>query len=135
MNREEELKGIIKELRKIKKKIKAKIWVLNNPEKKQKNDNRWRNSESGKKKEKEYRESNQGKKVGRIASWKYIGLIEDDYNIIYDRYIKTTNCDWCDCILTYDAPISTATTKCMDHCHVTGKFRNILCCACNSSRK
>jgi hypothetical protein len=30
---------------------------------------------------------------------------------------------------------NTSTTRVLDHSHITGQFRNILCCACNNRRK
>ena len=53
---------------------------------------------------------------------------------LYEHYLKTTHCDECEVELTYDK-VRTTTTKCMDHCHETGQFRNILCHSCNSKRR
>ena len=63
-------------------------------------------------------------KSKRINQWKYRGLIIDDYDKIHDRYINTTICDLCKIDLNN-------TQKCMEHCHKTGKFRNIVCNRCN----
>lgn len=91
-------------------------------------------------KQKEYRERNKeyyknyskterGRKSHRIGEWKYAGLIADDYDAIYDRYINTHECDCC------KLPIKEGKgSKVMDHCHKTGKFRNILCHNCNILR-
>jgi len=79
---------------------------------------------------KEYKKTEKGIKVNRISSWKYLGLISEDYNKIYERYLITKECDNCGIELNQDE----ATRKCMDHCHSTGKFRNILCKTCNVSR-
>ena len=59
-----------------------------------------------------------------IYSWKRQGLI-GDYESIYQRYMNTTHCDRCNILL------DKINFKCMDHCHSTGKFRNILCNSCN----
>ena len=76
-----------------------------------------------------YRKTDKGKKSHRISEWKYQGLISDDYDAIYDRYINTHNCDCC------KEPIKAGkASRVMDHCHKTGKFRNVLCHNCNIMR-
>lgn len=60
-------------------------------------------------------------------SWKKNGLITDDIDAIYDRYIESTNCEKC------GAEYKSRTDRCMDHCHQTGAFRNILCQNCNKN--
>tara|TARA_R110001599_G_scaffold5223_1_gene26264 strand:+ start:82 stop:507 length:426 start_codon:yes stop_codon:yes gene_type:complete len=75
----------------------TKIWRLNNP-----------------KRMKKY----------KIQSWKNQGLISNDFDSIYTRYINSTNCKKCGHDYSYYK-------KCMDHCHITGAFRNILCHSCN----
>ena len=82
----------------------------------------------------EYRQSPEGLKTSRIINWKQRGLICDDIDALYDHYTKTTHCDECSVELTYDKRL-TRTTKCMDHCHETGQFRNILCHSCNTKRR
>lgn len=71
-------------------------------------------------------------KWSRKKTWKQRGLNMEKFEEIYERYLTTTHCDFCEVELT-DGKIRTKTTKCMDHSHITGEFRNILCCACNSS--
>jgi hypothetical protein len=83
---------------------------------------------------KQYIQTPNWKKANRINSWKFNGLICNDFNVIYEIYINTTNCDNCNCILTTDR-YNTSTTKCMDHDHNTGLFRNILCQSCNVKRR
>jgi hypothetical protein len=85
------------------------------------------------KRHKEYQKTPQGIKSNRIHSWKVLGLICDDIDELYNHYIKTTHCDECGVELTYDKT-PTPTTKCMDHNHETGEFRNILCQSCNVKR-
>ena len=80
-----------------------------------------------KERDKQFNQTPQGKKVRIIGQWKYSGLI-GDYEEIYDRYINTTNCNLCNIVLC-DKNI-----KCMDHCHITGEFRNIVCNSCNSNK-
>ena len=82
---------------------------------------------------KKYRENNpeQYKKSARIGAWKINGLICDDYDKLYQHFLDITNCDLCGILLTTDR-YTTNTTRCMDHSHITGLFRNIVCKKCNS---
>ena len=79
---------------------------------------------------KEYRKTYNGLKVNRLSCWRMRGLISEDYDKIYERYILTKECDNCGIVLDED----NNTKKCMDHCHITGEFRNILCNLCNVNR-
>ncbi len=95
---------------------------------------REKNKEKLKKLKKEYSETEAGKKSLRISQWKFNGLIHDNYNELYEYYVNCKNCEKCNVELTYDKR-NTATTKCLDHSHRTGHFRNILCNFCNIKRK
>tara|TARA_S200002703_G_C3601916_1_gene184799 strand:- start:47 stop:532 length:486 start_codon:yes stop_codon:yes gene_type:complete len=88
---------------------------------------------NNKEKIKIYKETEKGIKSTRISRWKKKGLL-GNYDEIYERYINTTNCDLCNVILTIDKKI-TKTTKSMDHNHITGEFRNIVCHKCNMKPK
>ncbi len=90
--------------------------------------------EKNKEKQKEYYQTEQGKKSRRISDWKRHGLIHDNYNELYEYYLNCKNCEKCNIELTYDKR-NTPTTKCMDHFHLDGKFRNILCFTCNVKRR
>ena len=78
-----------------------------------------------------YKDSLKRRKVERISHWKSRGLI-GDYEKIYQRYLNTTNCDLCNLELCSDN--KSRNRKCMDHCHATGEFRNIVCHSCNSKK-
>ena len=69
-------------------------------------------------------------KAYKKSSWKRFGLNMGNFEEIFNRYINTTLCDYCCITLTIDKK-STKTTRCMDHCHITGKFRAVLCHSCN----
>ena len=82
---------------------------------------------------KEYRQTENCKKTKRINNWKRSGVISENFDELYNKYINTTNCDNCDIELIYG--IYGNNKKCLDHCHKTGQFRNVLCCGCNNRRK
>ena len=85
---------------------------------------------------KQYQHTPKGRKSHRIGQWKHKGLIDsdnDNYESLYTHYINTQKCEHCNVELTKDK-YNTSTTKVLDHSHITGLFRNILCHACNIQR-
>jgi len=72
-------------------------------------------------------------KKNRIKKWVSRGVICNDWDNLYDKYINTTNCEECDVELIFG--IYGSNKKCLDHDHVTGEFRNILCNLCNCRRR
>lgn len=82
---------------------------------------------------KSYAQSDNGQKSNKISYWKKWG-VKGDLEEIYQRYITTTHCELCNRELTNDKKIS-PNRKCMDHCHQTLEFRNIVCHACNMTKK
>ena len=75
------------------------------------------------------------KKTRKINEWKRRGLISENYDEIYDKWFNATNCEDCNCDLKHGEKGGNQTnTKCMDHCHITGQFRNIICHSCNLKR-
>ncbi len=108
-----------------------KLWYQNNRERlliKQK-----KYGSENKEKIKEYSSDYATGKNFKLYSWKKNGLI-DDYDLVWERYCNTKICDLCNVELTLEKKITT-TRKCMDHCHKTGIFRNIVCHKCNMARK
>ena len=83
--------------------------------------------------DKEYRQTETGKKRYRINNWKKYGIISDDWDALYDRYITTLNCEDCNCELVEG--IYGANKRCLDHDHTTGLVRGIVCNTCNLKRK
>ena len=60
-----------------------------------------------------------------IYNWKKSGLIYDDYDELYEVYIKTMNCGHC------NKAFKNSSDRCLDHNHETGLFRKIVCHKCN----
>jgi len=83
---------------------------------------------------KKYKQTEKGKKVNTIKNWKFNGVVHPDFNALYEKYLNTKNCELCDVELTQDR-YNTKTTRCLDHDHETGLFRNILCNSCNVKRR
>ena len=61
-----------------------------------------------------------------IYNWKRYGLIYDDYDELYEIYIKTMECQHC------NKEFKDSHDRCMDHDHDTGFFRKIICQKCNA---
>ena len=65
-------------------------------------------------------------KYNTIYNWRRSGLIYDDYDALYETYIKTMQCGHCKTEFTKN------NCRCMDHDHTTGLFRKIVCNRCNN---
>ena len=81
--------------------------------------------------DKAYRKTEQGKKVSRINDWKIRGVINDDFDKLYDYYINCKYCEECEVELVEG---NYGNRRCLDHDHKTGEFRNVLCHGCNIRR-
>jgi len=68
-----------------------------------------------------------------ISNWKQRGVISEDYSSLYDRYLNYKNCEICNIEFINDKRCGA--TKCLDHSHKTGLFRNFLCLTCNIKRR
>ena len=82
-------------------------------------------------KSKDYYFTDEGKKNHRIVIWKQQGVIHDDFDALYDKYINTNECELCDIPITSGRGL--IGKKHLDHDHKTGLFRNILCGNCNTN--
>ena len=70
-----------------------------------------------------------GHKTRTKSQWKQRGLVTDNFDEIYNRYIHSSKCERC------ETSYKNSKDRCMDHCHLTGEFRNILCKKCNTTEK
>ena len=89
-------------------------------------------SEIRKEKARLYRQTPQGKKNEAINKWKQRGVLDNfnnKYSTLYKIYQSTKYCDDCG----FD--LINKKRKCLDHCHITGYFRGIVCNSCNNKRK
>ena len=78
-----------------------------------------------------YKQTPKGKKSNKISDWKRSGLIwttQEEIDEIYSRYLNSKYCEIFICSKEY----TTDNKKCLDHCHDTNKFRNVICNSCNS---
>tara|TARA_R110002073_G_scaffold110_2_gene1557 strand:+ start:1101 stop:1421 length:321 start_codon:yes stop_codon:yes gene_type:complete len=73
------------------------------------------------------------KKLSLITQWKQRGLKSDDYSSLYDYYFNCEKCE--ECNINFINNIRCSQTKCLDHNHSTGLFRNVICLSCNVKRK
>jgi len=77
---------------------------------------------------KNWRKNNIEKK--RIDSWKFAGIISEDWEATYNYYINCTNCEWCE--EPFNPDIKNG--KCLDHDHNINNevnIRGVLCRDCN----
>ena len=83
---------------------------------------------------KEHNQSPAGKKSTTLSAWKTsYGLQEtpEEMDRIYELRETQECCSSCGCILTRDGDRS-STQACLDHCHITHRFRQICCKNCNN---
>jgi hypothetical protein len=72
-----------------------------------------------------YKQTAAGKKSQLLATWKQRGLIDDNYDELYDSYLQVTHCAFC------KNEFKNTNDRCLDHNHETGLFRAFLCNSCN----
>jgi len=108
-----------------------KLWRLNNKDKIMQYNNA--NKERKAQVDKLYRATERGIKSSRINTWKRMNVINDDFDKLYEKYMNTLDCEVCDVGLIHG--IYGSNKKVLDHCHITGEFRSVLCHACNIRRK
>ena len=85
--------------------------------------------EKNKEKKSEYMKDYNKSETAKIQYWKRMGVKCDDFNALHQKYINTHNCERCGCEITLGSGIKGK--KHLDHDHMTGEFRNIVCGTCN----
>jgi len=76
-------------------------------------------------KRRKWGQTKKGRKSNIIGLWKFRGVV-GDLSFLYDTYyINETKC-WC-----CGNEFKNTRDKCLDHSHITGEFRQILCQNCN----
>ena len=127
---------LTEEQKKANKKVYVKKWREENKEQIKAYNKKWReeNKEEQRIKRQEYFQTPKGKRIFRISRLKHSGMIEPDggWDKFIDMVENTTNCELCNVELTTDK-VTTKTTRCVDHSHITGLFRNVVCNSCNIS--
>ena len=132
MNLNHSLNLLKKMDKKERKRIAWKIYYNNNKDKikerraKQRKEYRDNNKVILSNKSQEWNLNNPDKKT--INSWKFQGIIWNDYDIIYDLYINATICDYC------SKEFKNSLDKCCDHNHAitdANNIRGFLCRECN----
>lgn len=122
------------ELKKMRIKLRKKIWYHKNKEKEKEKGRKYRKDNPEKRKEicRKYKKNNPEKEREscRKGKWKSRGLNMENIEEIYEKYMNTTHCNMCEVLLTVGGK-STKTTKCMDHSHLSGEFRRVICHSCN----
>ena len=88
---------------------------------------REKNKEELNRKSRKRKKTETGKKQMFKDKWKRRGLNMENFEEIYERYKDAIFCDICECVLEGIGN----NRKCMDHCHITGEFRNVVCHHCN----
>lgn len=85
---------------------------------------KWYNE--NKEKQQQYYKEGDGKKSNTISNWKLRGVVSEDYDKLYEKYVNTDKCEICEKVFTdtFD--------RCLDHDHQSGLFRQVLCRNCNT---
>ena len=65
-------------------------------------------------------------KSNTISNWKKRGVIYHNLDELYEIYINTMNCMWC------QKEFKSTRDRHLDHSHETGEFRLIVCNSCNT---
>lgn len=93
-----------------------------------------KNKERIKESYKTYSQSDDGIKSKKISNWKAAGFkhTSKQFDVIYERYCNTSACETCNAPMILRC--NNIHTKCADHDHSSGCFRNVVCRKCNAAR-
>ena len=82
-----------------------------------------RNREKERERQREISKTDKEKKRQMIKSWKHYGIISEDFDILYEKYLQCEKCEWCKTIFNKKRYI--------EHNHYSGEIRGIVCQSCN----
>jgi hypothetical protein len=74
------------------------------------------------------------KRHRRISTWKKAGVVSEDFDALYDQFLAATHCADCGLEFAGEWGDGQAKFRCLDHCHETGAFRDVVCVGCNTAR-
>ena len=127
-----------KERRRLKKRNYNKKEYEDDLEKVKERNRQWtaKNPERVKEYQKKWSKTPHGKKIHTISDWKRNDLqeTEEELDRIYELYLHQELCNACDVKLTRNGD-KHSTQACMDHDHITHRFRHIICRSCNNHDK
>tara|TARA_R100000353_G_scaffold157111_2_gene116148 strand:+ start:1455 stop:1979 length:525 start_codon:yes stop_codon:yes gene_type:complete len=105
----------------------TKKWRAKNPERWKASMKKYQDShrEQIKDYQKRWRDTMNAKKIMRIGNWKQIGIVDSDFDLVYDTYINTKECMIC------GNKFKNSLDRHLDHDHETGEIRYICCRSCN----
>ena len=70
------------------------------------------------------KDTDEYKKAKRKDAWKRNNIKIDCFETLWEHYINTTNCEWCNKLFI-------GINKCLEHNHSSGEIRGIVCKSCN----
>jgi len=79
---------------------------------------------------KKYSLTEKGKRKIKIRDWREKGMVCNDWDSFYDKFLKVTHCESCG----LEFGNLRCNRKNVDHQHSSGHIRNIVCHNCNSYR-
>ncbi len=103
-----------------------------NKEKKNAQSRKWDNENKEKRKEIVARNKEKYPHIVFKCKWKHRGVIwkdDNEFMEIWDKYSKATHCE--NCNVEFKTDSTQMLKKCLDHCHESGEFRQIICGHCN----
>ena len=92
-----------------------------------------KNRDRDKAKSRAYYKTGGGIRLRRLCDWRRRGVIfanREEELAFYQLFINTPNCQLCN--VEFDDNYKKQ-QRCLDHCHISGLVRNIVCISCNSS--